>query len=235
VVLLEQVGSEQFPGEVMQLQDAEGNPWTAAAARIAAAAAATAGAEAADAADAVAGILATPVRSLLSAIIAEPNSSSPQQQQGQPPAKRLRSAGGTAVPGPGAAAAAAAGEEWRLHLQLVQGQRARRSDDADSSSQQQQQQEQRHVVAELPFDAEGCCRLQTASLQSLGITSTGEYSLIAVATRAGAGHSSKQVGRGSCRAFAVPWCQHVSTLKAYNCVHAGFPQAPTSCSLLQQA
>jgi hypothetical protein len=102
----------------------------------------------------------------------------------------------------------------------VQGPRARRSDDAGSSSQQQQQQEQRHVVAELPFDVEGCCRLQAASLQSLGITSTGEYSLIAVATRAGAGHS-KQVDRGRCRAFGacalVPTCVHAQGVQMCAC------------------
>jgi hypothetical protein len=112
VVLLEAVGTEQFPGEVLQLQDMFGNPWTAAAAKLSAAARAAAAGEEADE---VAGILPTPVRSLLSAIVAEPIDSTPQQQQqqqgGQPPAKRLRVASGEAVPGPGAAGGAAAADQ----------------------------------------------------------------------------------------------------------------------------
>jgi hypothetical protein len=110
-VLLEAVGTEQFPGEVLQLQDMFGNPWTAAAAKLSAAARAAAAGEEADE---VAGILPTPVRSLLSAIVAEPIDSTPQQQQqqgGQPPAKRLRVASGEAVPGPGAAGGAAAADQ----------------------------------------------------------------------------------------------------------------------------
>jgi hypothetical protein len=197
VVLLEAVSTEQFPGELLQLQDMFGNPWTAAAAQLSAAARAAA---AGDAADAVAGILPTPVRSLLSAIVAEPTDSSPQQK---PPAKRLRVASGQAVPGPGAAGGAAAADQWRLQLQLVQGQRPRSADGAAGSSQQQQQQQQqqqRHVVSEVAFDAEGCCRLAAASLQSLGISSTGEYALHAVAVTAGAG-TGNQVGCRCCMRF----------------------------------
>jgi hypothetical protein len=189
VVLLEHVSSEQFPGEELQLQDALGNAWTAAADSLAAAAQAAAAAD--EAADAVADILPTPVRNLLSAIVAEPTDSSPQQQQqGQPPAKRLRVASGGAVPGPGAAAGAA--QQWRLQLQLVQGQRARSADGAAGSRHSQQQQQQRRVVSEVPFDAEGCCRLAAATLESLGIGSTGEYALHAAAVAAGRG-PGKQV------------------------------------------
>jgi hypothetical protein len=185
VVTLEELGTKSTQPQVLLLQDAWGNPWRPAAARLAAALGISSIAEEEEEPlRSQPGAPQEPAREVLNPgflqglgmlqqLLSNANQAVQQEdERAQPPPKRRRTGAAGTPAAAGSAAAAAAGDggddraDWQLQLVLVEA--------AASRAGQQQ-------LDSLPFDANGSRGMPSRTLTQLGIAAVGEYQLVALA------------------------------------------------------